>query len=123
MLVGQKIYAVGNPWESFPRHDNGHSLGFRPRHTDKAKQHMDVFQIDAAVNKGNPAGLFTIRRALLSELLPPNISKRVSRAWVCNSINKAMELAEQMTQGYVSGTPYLGISVRPVSPMIAIISV
>ena len=122
LLVGQKIYAVGNPLgELAYTMTTGTVSALNRVIQTRQSSGMDVFQIDAAVNQGNSGGpVYDQEGAVVGVVAAKYLETGVEGLGFAIPINKAMELAEQiMTQGYVSGTPYLGISVRPVSPMIA----
>lgn len=122
LLVGQKIYAVGNPLgELAYTMTTGTVSALNRVIQTRQSGGMNVFQIDAAVNQGNSGGpVYDQQGAVVGVVAAKYLETGVEGLGFAIPINKAMELAEQiMTQGYVSGTPYLGISVRPVSPMIA----
>lgn len=122
LLVGQKIYAVGNPLgELAYTMTTGTVSALNRVIQTRQSSGMNVFQIDAAVNQGNSGGpVYDQEGAVVGVVAAKYLETGVEGLGFAIPINKAMELAEQiMTQGYVSGTPYLGISVRPVSPMIA----
>lgn len=122
LLVGQKIYAVGNPLgELAYTMTTGTVSALNRVIQTKQSSGMDVFQIDAAVNQGNSGGpVYDQQGAVVGVVAAKYLETGVEGLGFAIPINKAMELAEQiMTQGYVSGTPYLGISVRPVSSTIA----
>ncbi len=122
LLVGQKIYAVGNPLgELAYTMTTGTVSALNRIIQTRQSSGMDVFQIDAAVNQGNSGGpVYDQTGAVVGVVAAKYLETGVEGLGFAIPINKAMELAKQiMTQGYVSGTPYLGISVRPVSSTIA----
>lgn len=122
LLVGQTIFAVGNPLGELAYTMTTGTVSALNRVIQTGNSSgMNVFQIDAAVNRGNSGGPVYDGKGQVVGIVAAKFSKTgVEGLGFAIPINKAMELANQiMTQGYVSGTPYLGISVKPVSPMIA----
>lgn len=122
LLVGEKIYAVGNPLGELAYTMTTGTVSALNRVIQTRRGGgMNVFQIDAAVNQGNSGGpVYDRTGAVVGVVAAKYLDTGVEGLGFAIPINKAMELADQiMTQGYVSGTPYLGISVRPVSSAIA----
>ena len=65
LQVGQKVYAISNPWPG-PDLDDRHRLGTEPRdRVGDPPHHQGAIQTDAAINPGNSGGPLLDRPAAL----------------------------------------------------------
>jgi serine protease Do len=122
MKVGDEVYAVGNPLGEL---DYTMTSGIvsaldRDIQVDEVTR-INMFQIDAAVNPGNSGGpLYNSKGEVIGIVSAKYASTGVEGLGFAIPINDALDIAEQlMTDGHVSGKPYMGISVKSVTQQAA----
>ena len=118
MLVGETVYAVGNPLGelSYTMTDGIVSALDREIATDD-KSVINMFQISAAVNAGNSGGpVYNSEGQVIGITTAKYGDVGVEGLGFAIPINDAIEIANQLIQnGYVSGKPYMGLSAYDVS--------
>jgi serine protease Do len=118
MMVGETIYAVGNPLGelSYTMTDGIVSALDREIATDDSSI-INMFQISAAVNSGNSGGpVYNGQGQVIGITTAKYGDVGVEGLGFAIPINDAIEIANELIQnGYVSGKPYMGLSAYDVS--------
>lgn len=118
MKVGDSIYAVGNPLGELDyTMTNGIVSALDRVIQVDAATSINMFQIDAAVNSGNSGGpVYNTQGKVIGIVSAKYASTGVEGLGFAIPINDASEIIDElMTNGYVSGNPYMGITVRTVN--------
>ena len=115
MQVGDTIYAVGNPLGELDYTMTSGIVSALDRviQVDSTTS-INMFQIDAAVNSGNSGGpVYNAEGEVIGIVSAKYSSTGVEGLGFAIPISDAIDIAtELITNGYVSGKPNLGISVR-----------
>ena len=115
MQVGDTIYTVGNPLGELDYTMTSGIVSALDRviQVDSATS-INMFQIDAAVNSGNSGGpVYNSKGEVIGIVSAKYASTGVEGLGFAIPINDAVDIvSELITNGYVSGKPSMGISVR-----------
>lgn len=123
MLVGETVYAVGNPLGELQYTMTSGMVSALDREissTDSSTGStttINMFQIDAAVNSGNSGGpVYNSRGEVIGIVTAKYSSSGVEGLGFAIPINDAMSIANDLiTDGYVRGKPFMGITPQTVS--------
>jgi len=115
-VVGETVYAVGNPLGEFICSVSTGIVSGLDRTLDLDGQNLTLIQTDAAVNSGNSGGgLFNSRGELIGVVNAKTKSVGVEGLGFAIPIDSVKNvIADLMDLGYVSGRPYLGVSLQDV---------
>jgi len=127
ILVGETVYAVGNPLGELIFTMTTGSVSALNReitNTDPAtgaKTTINMFQIDAAVNSGNSGGpVYNARGEVIGIVTAKYSDTGVEGLGFAIPINDAVSIASELIEkGYVGGKAYFGITVQTVSSSVA----
>jgi len=117
--VGERIYAVGNPLGDLAYTMTDGIISALDRVVTVDRITIDAFQFSAAVNRGNSGGpIYNQRGEVIGIVTAKVIRGNVEGIGFAIPINDAMEIAIALIEdGYLSGRPLLGVTVRTVSPL------
>ena len=114
--VGDEVHAVGNPLGELDfSMTNGHVSALdRTITTENGEDAINMFQIDAAVNKGNSGGpVYNASGEVIGIVTAKYSSTGVEGIGFAIPINDAVRIAQDLiTKGYVTGKAYLGVSIE-----------
>ena len=117
--VGDAVYAVGNPLDElqFSMTTGSVSATDRLISTEDAAPAINMFQIDAAVNKGNSGGPVYDQHGSVVGVVTAKYSETgIEGIGFAIPINDAMSIATDLiTQGYVTGKAKLGVDAQTMS--------
>ncbi len=115
-VVGETVYAVGNPLGEFICSVSTGIISGLNRTLDLDGQNLTLIQTDAAVNSGNSGGgLFNSKGELIGVVNAKTKSVGVEGLGFAIPIDSVKSvIADLMDLGYVSGRPYLGVSLQDV---------
>jgi len=115
--VGETVYAIGNPLGVFTSSVSRGIISGLDRTLDIEGVSMTLMQTDAAVNPGNSGGgLFNAKGELIGIVNAKTASVSVEGLGFAIPIDTARPImADLIDLGYVTGRPYLGISMQDVS--------
>lgn len=115
-VVGEKVYAVGNPLGKFICSVSTGIVSGLNRTLTLDGQDFTLMQTDAAVNPGNSGGgLFNSSGELIGVVNAKTQNIGVEGLGFAIPIDSAKTIiADLMDLGYVSGRPYLGVSLQDV---------
>jgi len=115
--VGQKIYAVGNPFGDLVYSMTDGIISALDRIVTVDGKTISAFQFSAAVNSGNSGGpVYNTFGEVIGIVTAKVIRGSVEGIGFAIPINDAVEIAiELIEHGYISGRPLLGITVQTVS--------
>lgn len=122
LAVGQTIYAVGNPLgELTYTMTYGIVSALDRLITTDENITVNMFQIDAAVNSGNSGGpVYNIYGQVVGIVTAKYSDDGVEGLGFAIPITDAASIANELiTNGYVSGKAYLGLTLTTVSPSVA----
>lgn len=127
MVVGDTVYAVGNPLGELAYTMTKGMVSALDREISTTDSQtgvittINMFQIDAAVNSGNSGGpVYNSKGEVIGVVTAKYSSTGVEGIGFAIPINDAVSIANELiTNGYVSGKEYFGISVSTVSASIA----
>lgn len=127
MAVGETVYAVGNPLGELEYTMTSGMVSALDRditstdETTGAATTINMFQIDAAINSGNSGGpVYNSRGEVIGIVTAKYSSTGVEGLGFAIPINDAVSIANDLiTNGYVTGKPYMGITVQTVSSTVA----
>ena len=127
LSVGENVYAVGNPLGELDYTMTGGMVSALDRDisstdsTTGVVTTINMFQIDAAINSGNSGGpVFNSRGEVIGMVTAKYSDTGVEGLGFAIPINDAINIANDlMTNGYVSGKAYMGISVQTVPSNVA----
>ncbi|MCD7748635.1 MAG: S1C family serine protease [Oscillospiraceae bacterium] len=122
LVVGQEIYAVGNPLgELTYTMTSGIVSATNRTITTEEGVAMNMFQIDAAVNSGNSGGpVYNTSGQVIGIVTAKYSDTGVEGLGFAIPINEAIHIANQiLTYGYVTDKAYMGVSARTVTATIA----
>ena len=115
MKVGDRIYTIGNPLGELDYTMTSGIVSALDRVIQvDASTSINMFQIDAAVNSGNSGGpVYNAEGKVIGIVSAKYASTGVEGLGFAIPINDAVDIVSQLiTNGYVSGKPSMGISVR-----------
>ncbi|MCD7845528.1 MAG: S1C family serine protease [Oscillospiraceae bacterium] len=122
LAVGQTIYAVGNPLgELTYTMTYGIVSALDRLITTDENITVNMFQIDAAVNSGNSGGpVYNVYGQVVGIVTAKYSDDGVEGLGFAIPITDAASIANELiTNGYVSGKAYLGLTLTTVSPSVA----
>ncbi len=127
MVVGDTVFAVGNPLGELAYTMTKGMVSALDRDISTTDSQtgvittINMFQIDAAVNSGNSGGpVYNSKGEVIGVVTAKYSSTGVEGIGFAIPINDAVAIANELiTNGYVSGKAYFGISVSTVSASIA----
>lgn len=112
LYVGQDIIAIGNPLGELGGTVTEGIISALDREVDVEGVKMNLLQISAAVNPGNSGGgLFNMKGELVGIINAKSSGSGIEGLGFAIPSLDAQRVAEElMTNGYVTGKPYLGVS-------------
>lgn len=112
LVVGQDIVAIGNPLGELGGTVTEGIISALDREVDVDGTTMNLLQFSAAVNPGNSGGgLFNMKGQLVGIVNAKSSGEGIEGLGFAIPSNDASNIAEElMTNGYVTGKPYVGIS-------------
>lgn len=122
MRVGQTVYAVGNPLgELTYTMTSGIVSALNRSITTDIDVTVDMFQIDAAVNNGNSGGpVYSAYGQVIGIVTAKYSENGMEGLGFAIPINDVYTIANELiTNGYVSGKAYLGLTLTSVSASVA----
>lgn len=116
LAVGDQVIAIGNPLGELMSTVTGGFISGLNRTIVVENQEMTLLQTDAAINPGNSGGgLFDNKGELIGIVNAKSMGFDVEGLGFAIPIDTATTvLNELMHNGYVSGRPYLGVSMQEV---------
>lgn len=113
MTVGESVYTIGHPLGELTYTMTSGVVSALDREIATSSTAINMFQIDAAVNSGNSGGpVFNNKGEVIGIVTAKYSSSGVEGLGFAIPINDAVSLIEDIiTNGYVTGKPYFGISV------------
>ena len=120
LLVGQPVYAVGNPLGELEFTMTSGMVSATGREistSDNSATTISMFQIDAAINSGNSGGpIYNDRGEVVGIATAKYASSGVEGLGFAIPINDAVKLAQDLiSDGYVRGRAYMGITADTVT--------
>ena len=113
ITMGETVYAVGNPLGELAYSMSTGTVSGTDRviTTEDARQGINMFQIDAAVNHGNSGGpVYNSRGEVVGIVTAKSGASNAEGLGFAIPINDAASVAEDLiTKGYVTGKAYLGV--------------
>ena len=122
LVVGQTIYAVGNPMGQLTyTMTSGIVSALDRRITTDVDVTVNMFQFDAAVNNGNSGGpVYNAYGQVVGIVTAKFTNDGMEGLGFAIPITDACYIANDLiTKGYVSGKAYLGLTLTSVSPSVA----
>jgi serine protease Do len=122
MRVGQTIYALGNPLgELTYTMTSGIVSALDRQITTDVNVTVNMFQIDAAVNSGNSGGpVLNVYGQVIGVVTAKYSQSGMEGLGFAIPINDAASIASELvTNGYVTGKAYLGLTLTTVSASVA----
>lgn len=115
--VGETVYAIGNPLGVLTSSVSRGIISGLDRTIEVEGTSMTLMQTDAAVNPGNSGGgLFNINGQLIGIVNAKSASINVEGLGFAIPVDSATPIImDLMTKGYVTGRPYIGITMQDVS--------
>lgn len=112
LVVGQDVIAIGNPLGSLGGTVTTGIISALDREIDVGGTMMNLLQTNAAVNPGNSGGgLFNMSGELVGIVNAKSSGENVEGLGFAIPANDASKVAEElMTNGYVTGKAYIGVS-------------
>ncbi len=116
-MVGTTVYAIGNPLGVFASSVSRGIISGLDRTVTIDGVSMTLMQTDAAVNPGNSGGgLFNAEGELIGIVNAKTASVDVEGLGFAIPVDSARPIiSDLMDKGYVTGRPYIGISMQDVS--------
>jgi S1-C subfamily serine protease len=121
LLVGQKVYAIGNPFGLSGTMTNGIISSIRPVQEPDGMQIDEAIQTDAAINPGNSGGpLLNWRGEVIgiNTLIASNVGQSAGIGFAIPVNTAKAVLNDLMTLGRVR-RPALGVRTIPITPELA----
>lgn len=117
LAVGEEVLAVGNPLGELGGTVTNGIISALDREINVDGTTMNLLQTNAAINPGNSGGgLFNMAGELIGIVNAKSSGTGIEGLGFAIPVNDAVLIAEQlMTQGYVSGKPYLGLSLYDIT--------
>jgi serine protease Do len=115
--VGQRVYAVGNPFGDLVYTMTDGIVSALDRVVSVEGITISMFQFSAAVNSGNSGGpIYNSRGEVIGIVTAKEIRRNVEGIGFAIPINDAIDIAKALIEhGYITGRPLLGITVQTVS--------
>lgn len=115
--VGETVYAIGNPLGVLTSSVSRGIISGLDRTIEVEGTSMTLMQTDAAVNPGNSGGgLFNSDGQLIGIVNAKNSGVNVEGLGFAIPVDSATPIImDLMTKGYVTGRPYIGITMQDVS--------
>lgn len=115
--VGETVYAIGNPLGVLTSSVSRGIISGLDRTIEVEGTSMTLMQTDAAVNPGNSGGgLFNSEGQLIGIVNAKNSGVNVEGLGFAIPVDSATPIiTDLMTKGYVTGRPYIGITMQDVS--------
>ena len=112
LAVGEEVIAVGNPLGELGGTVTNGIISALDREVNVDGTLMNLLQTNAAINPGNSGGgLFNMAGELVGVVNAKSSGTGIEGLGFAIPINDAVNISEQLiTQGYVSGKPWLGIT-------------
>ena len=121
LQVGQKVYAIGNPFGLSGTMTNGIISSIRPVHEPNGMQIDEAIQTDAAINPGNSGGpLLNWRGEVIgiNTLIASSVGQSAGIGFAIPVNTAKAVLNDLMTLGRVR-RPALGVRTIPITPALA----
>ena len=122
MLVGEKVYAVGNPLGELEYTMTSGMVSaldrvISSRDSSGVTKTVNMFQIDAAINSGNSGGpIYNSRGEVIGIATSKYSDTGIEGLGFAIPINDAIKIANDLiSDGYVRGKAYMGINVGTVT--------
>lgn len=117
LAVGEEVIAVGNPLGELGGTVTNGIISALNREINVDGTTMNLLQTNTAINPGNSGGgLFNMAGELIGVVNAKSSGTGIEGLGFAIPVNEAVNIAEQLiTKGYVSGKPYLGISMYDVT--------
>ncbi|MBE6714325.1 MAG: trypsin-like serine protease [Ruminococcaceae bacterium] len=117
LKVGEQVIAVGNPLGELGGTVTTGIISATNREISVENNKMTLIQTDAAINPGNSGGgLFNIEGELIGIVNAKTTDVTVEGLGFAIPINEACYVAKELEEnGYVTGKPYVGISLYDVT--------
>ncbi len=117
LAVGEEVIAVGNPLGELGGTVTNGIISALDREINVDGTMMNLLQTNAAINPGNSGGgLFNMAGELIGVVNAKSSGTGIEGLGFAIPANDAVDIAEQlMTKGYVSGKPYLGVTLYDVT--------
>ena len=114
--MGDDVLAIGNPLGELMSSVTSGSISGLNRTIVVENQEMTLLQTDAAINPGHSGGgLFNLSGELIGIVNAKSMGYEVEGIGFAIPINDAKQvITDLMEKGYVTGRPYLGISMQEV---------
>ena len=115
--VGQIVYAVGNPFGDLVYTMTSGIVSALDRVVTVEDKRISAFQFDAAVNSGNSGGpVYDANGDVIGIVSMKLMGNSVEGIGFAIPINDAILIASELIEhGYISGRPYIGITVQTVT--------
>lgn len=112
LVVGEETVAVGNPLGQLGGTVTNGIVSALDREITIDGQSMNLLQTNAAINPGNSGGgLFNEKGELVGLVVAKSAGSDLEGLGFAIPVNDVMDVVEQLKEfGYVTGKPYLGIS-------------
>ena len=109
--VGEEVIAVGNPLGELGGTVTNGIISALNREINVDGTTMNLLQTNTAINPGNSGGgLFNMDGELIGIVNAKSSGSDIEGLGFAIPVNEAVNVSEQLiTQGYVSGRPYLGV--------------
>ena len=115
ILVGDTVYAVGNPLGELDFSMTTGSISALDRSitVDSDQPAINMFQFDAAVNSGNSGGpVYNTSGEVIGIVTAKSSENNVEGIGFAIPINDAVNIANDLiTKGYVTGKAYMGVEI------------
>jgi serine protease Do len=117
VLVGETVYAIGNPLGVFTSSVSAGIVSGLNRTLEVEGQSMTLMQTDASVNPGNSGGgLFNANGELIGIVNAKSLGVDVEGLGFAIPIDDAKPVVVDLIDlGYVSGRPFLGITLQEIN--------
>jgi serine protease Do len=116
LAVGDEVIAIGNPLGELASTVTKGIISALDREITVEGQKMSLLQTDASINPGNSGGgLFNMKGELVGIVNAKSMALEVEGLGFAIPIDSAKTvLADLMDNGFVSGRPYLGVSLQDI---------
>lgn len=117
LAVGEEVLVVGNPLGKLGGTVTNGIISALDREINVDGTKMNLLQTNAAINPGNSGGgLFNMAGELVGVVNAKSSGTGIEGLGFAIPVNEAIHIAEElMTHGYVSGKPYLGLSLYDIT--------
>jgi len=115
--VGQKVYAIGNPFGTLVYTMTDGIVSARDRDVTVEGRVINTFQFSAAVNRGNSGGpIYDANGEVIGIVTAKLVRSDIEGIGFAIPINDAIEIASGLIEhGYITGRPLIGISGQSVT--------